>query len=336
VGVRCVAEQEIQKGEVIIYTSKEGPKLEVRLEKDTVWLDAHLIAKLFGVNRPAIVKHINNIYKTSELDKKSTCSILEQVAADGKIRKMNLYNLDMIISVGYRVNSKRATAFRIWATKTLKEHLIKGYTVDEKRLLQAQDNLKNLQETISLLQEKSKHKSLVGQENEILDLLSNYAKTLTLLEHYDQEKIELVKKEKGKFIIKGEEANMVIQTLKKELTNKKEASDLFGIDTSNKLKGILGNIYQTFGGKELYPSLEEKAAHLLYFIIKDHPFTDGNKRIASFLFVYFLDKNGYLYKSNGEKKINDNALTSLTLLIAISSPNEKDKFIKLITNLLAI
>lgn len=324
------------KGEIIIYKDSSGPEIQVKLEKGTVWLDAHLIAQLFNINRSAIVKHINNIYKTSELNKKSTCSILEQVAADGKIRKMNLYNLDMIISVGYRVNSNRATQFRIWATKTIKQHLIKGYTINEKRLLQARDKFKELQETISFLQQKAKHELLAGQEQGILNLLANYSKTLTLLEQYDKEKLSLVKKAKGKFILKYEEAAKVIQEVKKELIAKKEASDLFGRENSEKFKALLGNIYQTFGGKELYPSLEEKSAHLLYFVIKDHPFIDGNKRAGSFLFVYFLDRNDFLYKNSGEKKINDNALTALSLLIAISDPKEKDKLIKIITNLLAI
>lgn len=329
-------QDEFKKGEIVIYKSPTGPEIQVKLEKDTVWLDAHLIAQLFDVNRPAIVKHINNIYKTGELDKKSTCSILEQVAADGKIRKMNLYNLDMIISVGYRVNSKRATQFRIWATKTLKEHLVKGYTINEKRLLQAKNQFQELQGVISFLQEKAKHELLAGQEQEIFNLLANYSRTLTLLEQYDTEKLSLIKKTKGKFILKYEEAINVISKIKKDLVAKKEASDLFGQENSDKFKGILGSIYQTFNRKELYPSLEEKGAHLLYFIIKDHPFVDGNKRIASFLFVYYLDKNDFLYRKTGEKKINDNTLTALALLIAVSNPSEKDKLIKIITNLLAI
>jgi len=329
-------QDEFKKGEIVIYKSPTGPEIQVKLEKDTVWLDAHLIAQLFDVNRPAIVKHINNIYKTGELDKKSTCSILEQVAADGKIRKMNLYNLDMIISVGYRVNSQRATQFRIWATKTLKEYLVKGYTINEKRLLQAKNQLQELQGAISFLQEKSKHELLAGQEQEIFNLLANYSRTLTLLEQYDKEKLSLIKNTKGRFILKYEEAINVISKIKKDLVAKKEASDLFGQENSDKFKGILGSIYQTFNRKELYPSLEEKAAHLLYFIIKDHPFVDGNKRIASFLFVYYLDKNDFLYRKTGEKKINDNTLTALALLIAVSDTNEKDKLIKIITNLLAI
>jgi len=330
-----MAKQEFNKGEVVIYKSPIGPEIQVKLEKDTVWLNAHLIARLFDVNRPAIVKHINNIYKTGELDKKLTCSILEQVAADGKIRKMNLYNLDIIISAGYRVNSKRATQFRIWATKTLKEHLVKGYTINEKRLLQAQSQFKELQNAIDFLQEKAKHELLAGQEQEILNLLANYSKTLKLLEQYDKGKISLAKKAKGKFVLKYDDAKHIIEEIKKELITKKEAGDLFGQETGEQFQAILGNIYQTFNKKELYSSLEEKAAHLLYFVIKDHPFVDGNKRIASFLFVYFLDRNNYLYRSSGEKKINDNALTALSLLIAVSTPKEKDILIKVTTNLLS-
>lgn len=335
VGVKIMNEQEVKKGEVIIYQSPQGPEIQVKLEEDTVWLDAHLIARLFDVNRPAIVKHINNIYKTGELDKKSTCSILEQVAADGKIRKMNLYNLDVIISVGYRVNSLKATQFRIWATKTLKEHLVKGYTLNEKRLLQYQNSLKDLQETIALFQEKSKQQLFVGQEQEILSLLNAYSKTLILLKQYDDEKLILSKKAKEKYVVKYSEIRKLIDEIKKDLITKNEANKFFGQENSDNFKAILKNIYQTFDGNELYPSLEEKAAHLLYFIIKDHPFVDGNKRIASFLFVYYLDKNEYLYQPNGEKKIDDNSLTTLALLVAISHPSEKDKLIKIITNLLS-
>ncbi len=326
----------LQKGEIVIYKSPQGPEIRVKLEKDTVWLDARLIAQLFNVNRPAIVKHINNIYKTGELDKKSTCSILEQVATDGKIRKINLYNLDTIVSVGYRVNSKQATQFRIWATKTLKQHLVKGYTINEKRLLQYQNSFHDLQETIAMLQEKSNHKLLVGQEQEILSLISSYSKTLTLLEQYDKDKINLAKKAKGKHVFRYDEAKNLIDKIKIDLIEKKEASDLFGQENGDRFESILKNIYQTFDGKELYSSLEEKAAHILYLIIKDHPFVDGNKRIGSFLFIYYLNKNNYLYKENGEKKINDNALTTLALLIAVSDPKEKDKFIKIVTNLLAL
>lgn len=328
--------QEFNKGEVIIYKSKDGPQLEVRLEDEMIWMTQKQIALLFGTQRPAITKHLNNIFKSGELNKNSVSSILEHTASDGKIYKTQFYNLDAIISVGYRVNSKRATQFRIWATKTLKEHLIKGYTLNEKRLLQTQSQLKELQNTIEFLQEKARNELLTGQEQELLNLLAGYSKTLTLLEQYDKEKLPLIKKAKGKYVLKYEDAKKIIEELKKELISKKEASDLFGQENDEKFKAIIGNIYQTFDKKELYPSLEEKAAHLLYFVIKDHPFVDGNKRIGSFLFIYYLDKNKYLYRKSGEKKINDNALTALALLIAISHPDEKDRLIKIITNLLAI
>lgn len=322
------------KGKIVIYqTAKNEVELEVRLEQETVWLDAHQIALLFDVNRPAIVKHIQNIYKTKELGQKPTCSILEQVAADGKLRKMNIYNLDMIISVGYRVNSQKATQFRIWATKTLKNHLVRGYTINEKRLLKAQGNLKQLQESVAFLEEKSKHELLKGQTQEILSLLSSYSKSLSILEQYDKGK--LTKKEKGraKFVLGIDDCTGIIDKLKQELTTKKEAGELFGQENSGRFEGIIKGLYQTFGGKEIYKSIEEKAAHLLYLIIKDHPFLDGNKRIASILFVYFLERNNYLHKKSGERKINDNALAALALLIAISDPKEKETMINIVTNL---
>ena len=271
---------------------------------------------------------------TQKLNSNSVTEEYSVTASDGKTYRVKHYNLDAIISVGYRINSLRGTEFRIWATKTLKEHLLKGFTINKKRLLQAQNQFKELQETVNFLQQKSKHELLAGQEQEILNLLANYSKTLTLLEQYDKEKLILIKKTKGKFVLEYSKMRKVVDEVKKELVQKKEASELFGQENGTKFQAILGTIYQTFGGKELYPSLEEKAAHLLYFVLKDHPFVDGNKRTGSFLFVYFLDKNKYLYKKSGEKKINDNALTALSLLIAISDPKEKDRMIKMITNLL--
>jgi len=326
---------DIKKGKIVIYKSKDGPKLEVRLEEETVWLTQKQMALLFDKGISTINEHIKNIFKEGELRENSVIRNFRITAADGKTYETNFYNLDVIISVGYRVKSLRGTQFRIWATKTLKEHLVKGYTINEKRLLQDRNRLQELQSAISFLQEKTKHKLLDGQEQEILNLLSNYSKTLTLLEQYDKKKLEVVKETKDKFVLKYEKAKQIVEKIKKELIDKKEASDLFGQETDDKFKAILGNIYQTFDRKEVYPSLEEKATHLLYFIIKDHPFVDGNKRIASFLFIYFLDKNDFLYRKTGEKKINDNALTSLTLLIAISDNKEKDILIKIITNLLS-
>ena len=307
----------------------------MRLEEETVWLTQKQMALLFDKGIPTINEHIKKVFKEGELNENSVIRKFRITASDGKTYETNFYNLDVIISVGYRVKSLRVTQFRIWATKTLKEHLVKGYTINEKRLLQTQDKLKELQETNSLLQYKASHELLAGKGQEILNLLANYSKTLTLLEQYDKEKLSTSKRAKNKFVLNYDDAIDVISKVKNELIQKKEASDLFGKEVGDKFRGILGGIYQTFSKKELYPSLEEKAAHLLYFIIKDHPFVDGNKRIASFLFVYFLDKNNFLYRKNGEKKINDNALTALALLIAINDPKEKDKLIKIITNLLA-
>jgi len=327
-----MAEKEIKKGEIVIYKTPDNKvQVNVSLDKETVWLRQEEIAKIFDTERSAITKHINNIFKSGELDEKSNVQKWNIAKSDKPVK---FYSLDAIISVGYRVNSKRATQFRIWATNTLKNYLVRGYVLNEKRLLEAQNQFKELQTAVDFLRQKSKHELLAGQEQEILNLLADYSKTLTLLEQYDKEKLSISKIGRGKFVLDFEIAQKIIKEIKKELIGKKEASELFGVDAQNKLQGILGNILQTFDKKELYPSIEEKSANLLYFIIKDHPFVDGNKRIGSFLFVYFLDKNKYLYREIGEKKINDNALTALSLLIAISDPKEKDKLIKIITNLL--
>ena len=202
------------KNQILIYKPKGGDiKVEVKLDKETIWLDAHQMARLFDVNRPAVVKHINNIYKTSELSKKSTCSILEQVAADGKIRKMNLYNLDMIIAVGYRVNSKRATQFRIWATKVLKQYLLEGFAVNEKKLISSQERFRQLRETIKLLEQNITHPLLSGQEKEILNFLSQYANTLTLLNEYDKGSIKEVKGTKAKIKLSCKTAKRLISQI---------------------------------------------------------------------------------------------------------------------------
>lgn len=327
---------ETDRGEIVIYrTPQKDIDLKVQLKKGTVWLNAHQMAQIFGVNRPAIVKHVNNIYKTHELHKNPTSSILEQVAADGKIRKMNFYNLDMIISVGYRVNSKRATQFRIWATNILKQHILRGYTLNETRLLEAKEKFEELQKTIDFIRNKAGKKELAGHEKEILSLLSNYAKTLRIIEEHDKGNLKIPKGKKAKYVLSTEDTYRIIEEVKHGLIRKKQASKLFGRVASKNVESIVRSLYQTFGRKELYPTLESKAAHLLYLTIKDHPFVDGNKRIGAFLFVYFLDKNRALHKKTGEPKINDNALTALAFLIAASDPKEKDILIKIILNLLA-
>ena len=322
----------LNRGKVLIYlTSKKEVELQVRLEGETVWLKQDEIAELYGKERSVVTRHIRNIFSDREVDKKSNVQKMHIATSD---KPVAFYSLDVILAVGYRTNSSRAIHFRRWATNILKDYLLKGYALNQKRLVEAQEKFKDLQKTISFLHEKSKHELLSGQGEEILNLLANYSKTLTLLEQYDKEKLSLIKKRKGKFILDYNKACFIIEETKKELMIKKEASDLFGLENSHRFKGILGSIYQTFGGSELYPSLEEKAAHLLYLTIKDHPFVDGNKRIASFLFVYFLERNKYLHRPNGERKINDNALFALALLTAGSDAKDKNVLIKIITNLL--
>jgi death-on-curing family protein len=326
---------EPKKGEIVIYqTPDKKVKIDVSLDNETIWLTQAQMALLFSTTKQNISLHLKKIFKEGELRENSVVKQYLTTASDKKKYQTQFYDLDAIISVGYRINSVRGTQFRIWATDTLRQYLLKGYVVHEKRLLEAESKFKELQNAVDFLKQKSEHELVAGQEKEILSLLADYSKTLTLLEQYDTEKVVLSKQGKGKFVLDYSASQKVITEIKKELTSKKEASEFFGQENGEKLKGLMGAIYQTFDKKELYPSIEEKAAHLLYFIIKDHPFIDGNKRTAAFLFVYFLDKNKYLYRETGEKKINDNALTALSLLIAVSDPKEKDKLIKIVTNLI--
>lgn len=325
--------------QIAIYQAPSGA-MEVCLDanKETIFLTQQQVGALFNVKKAAISKHVKNIFETGELNKKSTVSILETVQTEGKrkiTRKIEHYNLDLILSIGYRVNSSNATKFRRWATKTLHQHIVNGYTINKKRLLETQTKFHELKETVLFLQKQSKNELLKGHETEILNLLADYSKTLSLLEEYDREKIGKQRGNKTRFILKYEHCQKIVVELKKELTAKKEASDLFGLENGSSFKGIVQGLYQTFGKKELYPSIEDKASHLLYLIIKDHPFTDGNKRLAAFLFVYFLDKNNYLFKKSGERKINDNALVAMALLIAESNPKDKETMIKIIKNIIA-
>lgn len=319
---------------VVLYREGGDIRLDVRLEKDMVWLSLDQMAMLFDRDKSVISRHIKNVFSEKELNKNAVIAKFATTAADGKTYRVDYYNLDIIISIGYRVKSQRGVQFRIWATKTLKEYLVKGYAVNEKRLLETREKFAQLQNTVDFLQRKSRGELLVGQEKEILDLLGVYAKTLTILDEYDKGVLREAKGAKGKFILTYEVCIMVIAEIKQEIIAKKEASNLFGIERGGAFEGIIKGLYQTFGGQELYKTLESKAAHLLYLIIKDHPFSDGNKRTASFLFIYFLDKNKALYHGSGEKKINDNGLAALALLVAESEPKEKDQMIALITQLL--
>lgn len=324
--------------QIAIYQAPSGA-VEVRLDtsKETIFLTQQQVGELFNVQKAAVSKHAKNIFESGELNKKSTVSVLETVQTEGKrkiTRKIEYYNLDLILSIGYRVNSRNATKFRQWATKTLHQHIMAGFTINKKRLLEANNKFHELQEAILFLKKQSGKELLKGQEREIINLLADYSKTLSLLEQYDKGKLEAKKGKKTKFILKYNDCVRIVAELKKELVAKKEASDLFGQERGRSFEGIIKSLYQTFSKKELYPTIEDKAAHILYLIIKDHPFSDGNKRSGAFLFVYFLDKCVYLYSKAGEKKISDNALTALALLVAESDPKEKETMIKIIKNLI--
>ena len=331
-------ENNFPKGEIVIYKTKDGQaKLEVNLREETVWLAQKQIADLFGIERSVIAKHLRNVFRDSELSENSVCAIFAHTAADGKTYQTQYYNLDAIISVGYRANSKRATQFRIWATKTLKDHLLKGFTLNEKRLKKQKIvKLQELERTIALLQNTVKKRRLNKVEAEgLLKVITDYANSWILLQKYDEGRLSIPKKtSKFRWELNYEEAKKAIEELKSNLIKNKFATEIFGQERDHGLDAILGNLNQSFGGKKLYPSIAEKAAHLLYFVIKDHPFVDGNKRSASFLFILFLSKNNFLSNKKGERKISDNALVALALLVAESAPKEKEMMIALIVNLL--
>ncbi len=316
--------------ETEIYQASNGA-IEFRgdLTNETVWANLEQIAKLFNRDKSGISRHIKNVFNRGELDKNSVVAKIATTASDGKTYQVEYYNLDMILSIGYRVDSKEATVFRKWATSILKQYLLNGYAINEKKLTTTKNLLQNLKQTIEILSTKN-----IGYEKELLNLLQNYTKTLSLLESYDKDSIDDFEGYKSEYILTYEETKKVLNEVKTNLIEKNEATKLFANEKAGELKGIIDNLYQTFGGVELYPSIEDKASHLLYFIIKDHPFNDGNKRSASFMFIYFLDKCNYLYKQNAEKKINDNALTALTLLVASSDPKEKELLIKLIKHMI--
>lgn len=299
--------QESSKGNVVIYQSPSGPDIKVKLEQDSVWLDAHLIAKIFDVDRTVIVKHIGNIYRTGELAEKATCAKIAQVAADGKTRQMNIYNLDIILSVGYRVNSTRATQFRIWATNVLRRHLVDGCTINEKRLKAQQGKIRELQDTVRLLGNIALLDGVSDEARGIVQIISEYSKALNILDDFDHQRLATPKgTKKAKYKLTYDEAREIIDQMKIKFKD----SSLVGREKDKSFRGALGAIYQTFGGKDVYPTIEEKAAHLLYFVTKDHSFIDGNKRIAAALFVCFLQKTGILPAKDGSKRIDDNTLVA--------------------------
>ena len=321
------------RGEIAIYQGKDKKvKIEVKLQQETVWLTQKQIAYLFGTKRPAITKHLRNIFKSNELQENSVCSILEHTAADSKKYSTKFYNLDMIISVGYRVNSRRATQFRMWATNVLKRHLIDGYTLNERRLKEKTEKLETLQRSIKLIGTIKTRKELDYKEAMgLLDVISDYSYGLGLLDEYDNKKLKITKTtSEEKFRLDYDGGIKAVKELKKKFG----AFSLFGKEKDKSFKSSIDTIYQTFDNKELYPSVEEKAANLLYFIVKNHSFVDGNKRIAASIFLWFLEKNRLLYKSDGSKRLADNALVALTLMTAESDPSERDIILKLVVNLI--
>ena len=313
------------KNEILLFENQEV-KLEVNMKDDMVCLTQGQMAELFNTSRTNIIEHISNIYSDEELDKNSTCQDFRQVRKEGNrnvTRSIPFYNLDMIISVGYRVNSKQGIEFRKWATNVLKDYMLKGYAVNQKRL-------EYLEKTIKLIDIAGRiDQKLNGDEaQEIIRVINNYSNALNLLDDYDH---KTVSKPKG-----TNSDNKINYTDCMNIVNKlrfNSDSDLFALERDKGLESIIGNIYQSFNGQDVYPSIEEKAANFLYLITKNHTFIDGNKRIAATLFIYFLEFYNILYK-DGKQVIDNNTLVAITLLIAQSNPKEKDILIDLVMNFL--
>lgn len=320
-----------KKGEVLLYKNK----LEVVLIKETIWLSLNQIADLFGRNKSVISRHLNNIYQTNELNKKSTVALFATVQKEGGRpikRNIEYFNLDAILSVGYRVNSKRGTQFRIWATGVLKKHLIDGYTINEKRLRIAEKKYRDLQNSVRLLSNVINSENVNDETKGLIQVISEYSKALDILDDYDHNKLSKpIGTKRESYRLNYDEALKIVEAMKMKFKN----SNLFGAEKDRSFESSIGAIYQTFNGKELYPTIEEKAAHLLYFVTKNHSFVDGNKRIAAAIFIYFMQKNGILKHNDGTRAIDSNSLAALTLMIALSKPSEKDAMIKVTMNLLA-
>lgn len=321
------------KGEIIIYQSSDGQtELDVRLEGDSVWLSQAQLSSLFNSDRTSVGRHIRNIYKSGELEENATCAFFAQVQQEGKRtvkRTIPYYNLDIVISVGYRVNSRRATQFRIWANRVLKEYLIKGYAINHNAKA---EQLEELKRTIAVMNDVLAAKSVTKDEAiGLLRVISDFAYGLDTLDRYDYQQLEISDTTTEElFRATYESAIEALQVLKTQFG----ASELFAREKDGSFHSTMGAIYQTFGGKDLYPSVEEKAANLLYLTTKNHSFSDGNKRIAAFLFLWFLEKNGILYREDGSRLIDNNTLVALTLMIAESRTEEKDIMTKVVVNLI--
>ncbi len=319
-----------ETGKIVIYQTKSGQtKLEVKISDDTIWLTQLQISYLFNVDRTVVTKHINNIFNTRELLKESNVQKMHIAKSD---KPVSFYNLDVIISVGYRVNSIQGTQFRIWATNILRKHLVDGYTINKQRIKEVESKYLELQKTINMLASNIKTSSLVSEEAKgILQVIGRYSKALDILDRYDHQNLEAPKgKKKEIFKITYENAEEIIAVIQSEF----KESSLVGREYKDSFKSVLKDIYQTFDGKELYSTVEEKAGNILYLITKNHCFVDGNKRIAASVFVLYLQNNNILFDKGGMRRIDDNALVALTLMIATSKPQEKDTIVKIISNLL--
>ena len=325
-------------GKLIMYNNSKGiVELRADTDKETIWASLDQISDLFDRDKSVISRHLKNIFTEAELDRNLVVAKNATTASDGKTYIVEYYNLDAVLSVGYRVNSTKATQFRIWATKTLRQYLIQGMVINTDRIKKLPDKiLTDMVGKIEFIQQTLQKRELNKLESDsLLNVIHDYANSWKYLKEYDDGQLKLIRsKNKEKKHLDYDYIRKEIDALKGELMKKGDASELFASERDETFKGILKTIYQTFGGKELYSSLEEKAAHLLYFIIKDHPFSDGNKRVGAFLFIAFLKINNILVRSNGEKKINDNTLVALALLIAESDPKDKEIMVALTTNLL--
>ena len=328
-----------KENQIIIYKTKNGSsEVDLKLHNETLWLTQKSMAKLFDVNVPAINKHLKNIFKEGELNEKEVISKMEITTRHGAIvnktqtKETSFYNLDAIISVGYRVNSSKATQFRIWATKTLKKYLTEGYVINKNLLQQQKEKFTTLQQTVDLL-----NRSLINQvetlkqAKDVSNILNNFVKGLNLLDDYDHQQLDKKGISKRKAVrIKMQDFLKIVDKMKGDF-----ASDVFAVPKDKSFESSVNQLYQTFGGQELYPTLEEKAAMLLYMIVKNHSFVDGNKRIAASCFLYFLDRNKMLYDNKTNKPIIDSAtLFALTLLIAESNPKDKDVIMQVVISVL--
>ena len=322
--------------QIQLYTTSDGQvAVEVTQNADTLWLTQAQMADLFGTKRPAITKHLSNIFKSGELDEDSTCSILENMAEHGQVYKTKHYNLDAIISVGYRVNSTQATQFRIWATNVLKQHLIEGYTLNQRRL---QERGIEFEQALTLLTQTLTNQQLINTQGAaVVTVIHDYARSWSLLQAYDEQSLATrTDKQTDMKALMQDDVLLAIDQLKQKLISKGEATALFGQLRGNGLTSAIATIEQGFGDEFFYPNVASRAAHLLYFVIKNHPLADGNKRSGSFLFLWYLRINQHLLAKPVEQLINDNTLVALALLVAESKPDQKELMIRLIEHFILL